>query len=176
VPVAYEVAQALGAVLDVLVVRKLGVPFMPELAMGAIGEGGVKVINPDVVNSLGITPETIEEVEGEERAALDRRLTAIRALVPQRPLAGVVAVVVDDGIATGATAAAACAIARAHGAARIVLAAPVVAAASARALAEVADAVVAVEEPRRMSSIGRFYDDFGPVPEHEVLEILARGR
>ena len=116
VPVAFQVAQALGAPLDVIVVRKLGVPIQPELGMGAVGEDGVRVINPTVA---------LAAVQAREQAAVDARAARRRARWPRQPLAGQVAVVVDDGIATGATARAACQIARAHGAARVVLAVPV---------------------------------------------------
>src|SRR5215472_8504087 len=125
VPVAFEVARALGAPLDVIVVRKVGVPFQPELAMGAVGEGGVRVCDPEVVRAGAIQPVQYATAEARERHDVDARAARYRAHRAREPLAGHVAVVVDDGIATGSTARAACQIARAHGAARVVLAVPV---------------------------------------------------
>ena len=125
VPVAFQVAQALGAPLDVIVVRRLGVPFQPELAMGAVGEGGVLVINRQVVQEAKVPEDELAAVQAQEQAAVATRAAHYRARWPRQPLNGRVAVVVDDGIATGATARAACQIARAHGASRVVLAVPV---------------------------------------------------
>ena len=125
VPVAFEVAAALGAPLDVIVVRKLGVPFQPELGMGAIGEDGARIINDEIVRLAGVTDRQLAEVESRERAELERRALRFRGDRPRVPLEGRIAVVVDDGIATGSTARAACQVARAHGAARVVLAVPV---------------------------------------------------
>jgi predicted phosphoribosyltransferase len=125
VPVAFQVAQALGAPLDVIVVRKLGVPFQPELGMGAVGEDGVRVINPKVVHASGVSEDEVAAVQAREQAAVEARAARYRVRRPRQPLDGRVAVVVDDGIATGSTARAACQIARAQGAARVVLAVPV---------------------------------------------------
>ena len=125
VPVAGEVARLLGAPLDVIVVRKLGVPFQPELAMGALGEDGVRVVNDDVVESTGLTPADVDKVERVERAELDRRVERYRRHRARVDLQDRCAVIVDDGIATGSTAHAACRVARAHGSSRIVLAVPV---------------------------------------------------
>ncbi|HUI03436.1 MAG TPA: phosphoribosyltransferase family protein, partial [Acidimicrobiales bacterium] len=124
VPVAFEVARALDAPLDVIVVRKLGVPFQPELAMGAIGEAGVRVLNLDVLSMAGVDDAELTAVEDRERAELERRAARFRQGRPMTSLVGRTAVVVDDGIATGSTARAACQVARAHGAARIHLAVP----------------------------------------------------
>jgi len=118
VPVAAEVARALEAPLDVIVVRKLGVPFQPELGMGAIGEEGVRVINDDIVHLAGVTDGELEVVEARERAELDRRARRFRGERARIPLSGRVVVVVDDGIATGSTARAACEVARGAGAAQ----------------------------------------------------------
>ena len=126
VPVAFEVAKALRAPLDVLVVRKLGVPFQPELAFGAIGEGGeVRVINDAIVRDAGLSRDDIDAVESEQRAQLQRRLDRFRGGRGRISLTGRIAVIVDDGIATGATAKAACQVARAQGASRVVLAVPI---------------------------------------------------
>src|SRR5579863_5436189 len=111
VPVAFEVARALGVPLDVIVVRKLGVPYQPELAMGAIGEGGVRVVNEDVLRATGLGSDVMDAVEVRERTELERRATAYRNGRPRLELAGRCAVVVDDGVATGSTVRAACAVA-----------------------------------------------------------------
>src|SRR5689334_22147047 len=120
VPVAYQVARALDAPLDVIVVRKLGLPYQPELAMGAIGEGGVRVVNDDVVRIAGVAPADVDAVETVERAELDRRVRRLRPHRTRQPLLGRTAIIVDDGVATGATARAACRVARAQGATKVV--------------------------------------------------------
>ena len=125
VPVALEVARALSAPLDVIVVRKLGVPYQPELGMGAVGEDGVRVINHEVIQAARVPADELAAVQAREQAQVDARAARYRARRPRQPLAGRTAVVVDDGIATGSTARAACQVARAHGAARVVLAVPV---------------------------------------------------
>jgi putative phosphoribosyl transferase len=172
VPVAAEVARALGAPLDVILVRKLGVPVQPELALGAIGEGGVRIINPDVVEVTGVTGTEIAVVEARERAELERRAQRFRGGRPPVPLAGRTAVIVDDGIATGATARAACQVARAHGASRVVLAAPVAPPSVRAALATAADEVICVETPRRFLAIGEWYTDFAQTTDTEVVALL----
>ena len=118
VPVAFQVARALGAPLDVIVVRKLGVPFQPELGMGAVGEDGVRVINREVVRLAAVPENELAAIGAREQAQVEARAARYRARRARLPLGGRVAVVVDDGIATGSTARAACQIARAHGAAR----------------------------------------------------------
>ncbi|MGY1688580.1 phosphoribosyltransferase family protein [Geodermatophilus sp. SYSU D01105] len=173
VPVAAEVARALGASLDVVVVRKLGVPVQPELAMGAVGEGGVTVVDARVLALAGVGPADLARVEERERAELDRRARAFRGDRPRVPLAGRTAVVVDDGIATGSTARAACAVVRAQGAARVVLAAPVCARDGAGALAAEVDELVCLETPRRFAAVGQFYDDFRPTEDAEVVQLLT---
>ncbi|HSI92957.1 MAG TPA: phosphoribosyltransferase [Jiangellaceae bacterium] len=172
VPVAAEVAARLGAPLDVLVVRKLGVPFQRELAMGAIGEDGVRVLNEEVLRLVHVSDADLAETESDERAELERRTTRYRRGRPRVQLKGKTAVIVDDGIATGATARAACDVARAHGAERIVLAVPVAPPDTVRALAEVADEVVVVEQPSWLSSIGQWYDDFRQTSDEEVVALL----
>jgi putative phosphoribosyl transferase len=174
VPVAYEIARALGAPLDVIVVRKLGVPFQPELAMGAIGEDGVRVTSPGVLRSARIDPAELAAVEQAEAEELRRRLTRLRSRHPRVPLAGRTAVVVDDGIATGSTARAACRVARAHGAARVVLAVPVAPAGTSRSMADVADEVVCLDTPAELWSVGWWYEDFRPVSDVEVIDLLDR--
>ena len=173
--VAAEVAGALGAPLDVILVRKLGVPVHPELAMGAIGEGGVRVLNHDVVRHAGVSESEIAAVERSERAELDRRAAEFRGGRPPRNLAGRTVVVVDDGIATGATARAACAVARAQRAARVVLAVPVAPFDWTEELRDAADEFVAVHTPRRFGGVGEFYADFRQTTDREVTAALSRG-
>ncbi|HEV7210651.1 MAG TPA: phosphoribosyltransferase [Blastococcus sp.] len=174
VPVAAEVADALGAPLDVIVVRKVGVPFQHELAMGAVGEGGVLVVNQRVVGLAGVTPAELAEAERRERTELDSRVERFRGGRPRVPLAGRTAVLVDDGIATGSTARAACAVARALGAARIVLAVPVCARDTARQLGSDVDELICLETPRDFGAVGQFYVDFRATQDEEVVELLER--
>ena len=172
VPVAAEVATVLGAPLDVIGVRKLGAPGRPELAMGAVGEDGVVVREDTVLSAARVDPAEFAAREAVERAELDRRLSRIREVRPRLPLTGRSAVVVDDGVATGATARAACAVARAQGAAWVVLATPVCAAEAADHLRAVADEVVAVDVPARFRSVGSAYDRFDQTDEQTVLDLL----
>jgi putative phosphoribosyl transferase len=174
VPVAFEVARALRAPLDVLVVRKLGVPYQPELAMGAIGEGGVRVINDEVVRGAQIADADLATVEEREHAELDRRLRLLRTGTPRIPLADRVVIIVDDGIATGATARAACAVARAQRARKIVLASPVAAAQAVRNLRRDADEVICVEVPGLFFAIGQWYEDFNQTTDEQVVGLLRR--
>jgi putative phosphoribosyl transferase len=174
VPVAAEVARALGAPLDVIVVRKLGVPVQPELGMGAIGEGDVRIINPEVVAIAHVTDAEIATVERRERAELDRRARRFRGDRPRTPLAGRTAVIVDDGIATGSTARAACEVARAQGAARVVLAVPVAPPSACAALAAGADEVICLETPTHFLAIGEWYQDFSQTGDREVVSLLQR--
>ena len=175
VPVAAEVAVRLDAPLDVLVVRKLGLPEHPELAMGAVGEGGVTVLNPDVVRSSDVAPERLEEVARRERAEVQSRSERFRRGRPGLELAGRTAVIVDDGAATGATARAACLIARAQGAQRVVLAVPVAPPRVVDSLAEAGDAeeVICLHAPSDFGAVGAFYEDFSQVPDAEVVRILG---
>ncbi|MFD7388073.1 phosphoribosyltransferase family protein [Streptomyces sp. NPDC059852] len=174
VPVAAEVARSLGAPLDVLVVRKLGVPGRPEWAFGAIGEHGVRVLNQDVMAAAGITSAALESVEAAERAELERRVRAYRREREAAAVAARTAVVVDDGLATGATAEAACRVVRGQGAARVVLAVPVAPERSVARLRQVADAVVCPSTPWDFGSVGAWYRDFAQVPDAEVVSLLAR--
>lgn len=172
VPVAHEVAVALGAPLDVVVVRKLGVPFQRELAMGAIGEGGVRVFNEEILELAHVGADELAEVERQERAALERRIARFRGDRPRASLAGCIALVVDDGLATGATARVGCMIARAAGASRVVLAVPM--APVIDAVRDVADDVVCLETPDHFLGIGQWYKDFSPVTDNEVVALLDR--
>ena len=139
IPVGYEIARALGVPLDVILVRKVGLPAQPELAMGAIGEDGVRLVNTEVVQAEQVSEREFAEVEQRERAELRRRAERYRLDRPRAPVAGRTAIVVDDGIATGSTARAACQVARAHGAARVILAVPVAPRGTVAALGQVAD-------------------------------------
>jgi putative phosphoribosyl transferase len=174
VPVAFEVARALGAPLDVLVVRKLGVAFQPELAMGAIGEGGVLVLNEEVLARSGVDRAELTAIEQRERAELERRALLFRHDRPRAPLTGRTAVVVDDGIATGATARAACQVARAQGAARVVLATPACAPRTAELLRGEVDEFVVLETPADFYAVGQVYCGFRPVRDSEVVDLLQR--
>jgi len=174
VPVGFEVAAALEAPLDVIVVRKLGVPYQPELAIGAIGEDGVRVLNDEVVSIAGVGEAEVAALERSERAVLERLAMRFRDGRARAPVAGRTAVVVDDGIATGSTARAACQVARAHGAARVVLAVPVAPQTSLRELADVADEVVCLETPRLFFAVGQFYRDFSQTSDEEVVALLRQ--
>ena len=172
VPVAVEVARALRAPLDVILVRKLGVPAQPELGLGAIGESGARVINPDVVRYAHVSEAQIAEVEQKERAELQRRAQRFRGDAPHESLAGRIAVIVDDGIATGSTARAACQVARALGAAAVVLAVPVAPPSTDRALRSDADEVICLEMPDHFQAIGEWYEDFAQTSDEEVVALL----
>jgi putative phosphoribosyl transferase len=174
VPVAAAVANALAAPLDVIVVRKLGVPYQPELAMGAIGENGMRVLNGEVLAATGIRESDIADVERRERVELERRAGLYRAGRPPIDLSGKTAVIVDDGIATGSTAAAAAQIARQGGAARVIVATPVAPPSTIKRLASVADEVIAVRTPENFFAIGEWYSDFSPTSDDEVRRLLQR--
>jgi len=174
VPVAGEIARALRAPIDVIVVCKLGVPGRPELAMGAVGEGGVQVVNADVVRAAGVSPEQFARVEGLARAEVERRAARFRGDRAPVVLAGRSVLVVDDGIATGATARAACQIVREHGAARVVLAVPVGPPAVIRDMRDVADEVLCLHAPARFGAVGQFYADFAQTTDEEVRAALRR--
>lgn len=174
VAVAYPVAQALEAPLDVIVVRKLGVPWLPEFAMGAIGEGGARVLDEETVELARVTDDQLAEVERRETAELERRAKRYRATHERIPLNGRSAIVVDDGIATGATARAACAVATQQGAARVVLAVPVLPPELIDPLGEVADRVVWVEAPAHLDAVGSWYRDFAQLTDDDVIRLLSR--
>ncbi len=174
VPVAYEVARALDAPLDVIVVRKLGVPFQPELGMGAIGEDGVRIINEEVVRLTGVSDSELAKVEASERVELERRARRFRGDRPRTALEGRTVVVIDDGIATGSTARAACQVARAQGAARVVLAVPVAPPGWEDRLGADVDEFVCLETPEPFFAIGQFYDDFAQTSDEEVITCLKR--
>ena len=172
VPVAFEVARELDAPLDVIVVRKLGVPHQPEFGMGAIGEDDVRVLNEDIVRLAGVSPVEVAAVEARERVEVRRRADLYRGGRPMIPLAGQTVIVVDDGIATGGTARAALEVARAHGARRVVLAVPVAPSEALAQMRDVADEVVAIETPTPFLSVGQWYAQFTQTPDDEVIRLL----
>ncbi|MFP3989582.1 phosphoribosyltransferase family protein [Streptomyces sp. E11-3] len=176
VPVAAQVAEALDAPLDVCLVRKLGVPFQPELAMGAIGEEGVRVINDEVVRATGVTDRDLAAVEAHERGVLEQRARRYRGDRQPARYEGRTVLVVDDGLATGSTALAACRIARARGASRIVLAVPVAPHDWSSRLGGEADEGVCLHTPRQFYAIGQFYADFEQTSDEEVSACLERNR
>lgn len=171
VPVAFEVAAALGAPLDVIVVRKLGVPFQPEFAMGAIGEGGEELVDESVVALTGVTDDEVSAVEARERETLDARVARLRPGRSRLPLDGRTVVIVDDGVATGATARVACDVARRFGAERVILAVPVIAAETLARMAG-ADDIVYLAAPETFWAVGQFYTDFSATTDDEVARLL----
>jgi len=173
VPVAAEVAKKLNAPLDVFVVRKLGLPGHPELAMGAIASGGVRVFNGEVVNALRISDEVIDAVSAEELIELQRREKAYRAGLPPLDVEGKTVIVVDDGVATGSTMLAAVSALRQLNAARIVVAAPVIAASTYSDMQGAADEVAAVMMPEHFYAVGQWYEDFFQTSDQEVRDLLA---
>jgi putative phosphoribosyl transferase len=172
VPVAAEVARALDAPLDVVLVRKLGLPFQTEMAMGAIGEGGARILNEDVVRLARLTEAQVAAVEARERVELERRGRRYRGDRGRLPLEGRTAIVVDDGIATGSTAKAACQVARSLAAAVVVLATPVAPPSSIAELRSCADEVVCAMSPRNFYAVGEWYADFEPTTDEEVVRLL----
>lgn len=172
VPVAYEVARALGARLDIFLVRKLGVPGHQELAMGAIASGGVRVLNEDVVRWYRILDEVIDAVAAREQAELQRREQLYRGGRPSLPLEGRTVVLIDDGLATGSTMRAAVEAVRARGPKRIVVAVPVGAEGTCGELAQLADEVVCAHAPVDFRAVGLWYRDFSQTSDDEVRELL----
>ena len=175
VPVGWEVARALRAPLDVMVVRKLGVPGHEELAMGAIASGGIRVVSDEVVQALAIPARVLADTAVMEEDELLRRERAFRGDRPATRLAGCTVVLVDDGIATGSTMLAAVAAARAASAARVVVAVPVAPRDTCRMLSEHADEVLCLSTPARFRAVGDWYDDFSQVDDDEVRRLLGMG-
>lgn len=174
VPVAFEVARELKAPLDVIIVRKLGVPFHRELGFGAIGEGGVRVVHDAIVRMSRAGKEELAEVERDEEEELARQARRFRRDRARVAVGGRTVIVVDDGIATGATARAACRVARAQGAARVVLAVPVAPPDAAEALRQDADDVMCLSTPPEFSAVGEWYQDFSQTSDAEVVDLLSR--
>lgn len=174
VPVAFEIARSLGAPLDLMLVRKLGVPGQRELAMGAIAEGGVRVLNEDLIAALQISPNRIERVAADEALELERRARAYRGSRPAPSLRGRVVILVDDGLATGATMRAAILASRAQAPARLIVAAPVAAAETAALLQPLVDELVVVELPEPFGAIGLWYEDFAQISDEEVRALIRQ--
>ena len=172
VPVAAEVAKALDAPLDVVVVRKLGLPFQPELGFGAIGEGGARLFDSALIGMAGLSQGDVDRVESTERRELHRRVEAYRAGRPPISIEGRTVIIVDDGLATGATARTAVHIARANGARSIVVGVPVASGQATEELESVADEVVSLLTPRRFIAVGLWYRDFGQTTDDEVARLL----
>lgn len=175
VPVAYEVAQQLGVPLDVFIVRKLGVPGFEELAAGAIASGGVRVLNDDVVRVLPHADAIIESITARETAELERREQSYRDGRPAPELRDRTVILVDDGLATGATMRAAVAALRQRGAAKIVVAVPVGAPETCRELEQLVDETVCAITPEFFQAVGQYYQDFSQTTDDEVRELLRRG-
>src|SRR6266705_510291 len=174
VPVAYEVAQRLGVPLDVFIVRKLGVPGFEELAAGAIASGGVRVLNEDVLRALPNADEIIESVTAKETAELQRREQSYRDGRPAPELRDRVVILVDDGLATGATMRAAVKALRQRGVAKIIVASPGGAPDTCRELEQEADETICVTAPEFFQAVGQYYEDFSQTSDEEVRELLAR--
>jgi putative phosphoribosyl transferase len=174
VPVAFEVARALGLPLDVFIVRKLGVPGFEELAAGAIASGGVRVLNEDVLRALPNAEEVIEEVTAREAAELERREKSYRDGRPAPELRGRVVILVDDGLATGATMRAAVKALRQRGVAKIVVAVPVGPPDTCREFEDEADETICASVPEFFQAVGQYYEDFSQTSDEEVRELLAR--
>lgn len=173
IPVAFEVARALDAPLDVLIVRKLGVPYQPELGFGAIAEGGVTVINEPLMERAGITEAQFESVVADETEELERRVARYRGDRPLERVRGKTAVLVDDGLATGYTARAGLAALKELGAKRVILAVPGGSPESVKAIGREVDDVVCLDAPAQMMAVGQFYQDFRQTTDQEVTDLLS---
>jgi predicted phosphoribosyltransferase len=176
VVVAIEVARALRTPIDIVAVRKIGAPGNPELAVGAVAEGGAGVLDPRSAGMLGMTPELLEERLQEEALELSRRVDRYRAGHPPVPLEGRTAIVIDDGMATGMSDLAAVRAVRARGAARVIVAVPVASREAVEMLEEEAERVICPTIPRRLYGVGMWYADFAPVSDEEVLALLNEAR
>jgi len=174
VPVAFEVAQRLGAPLDVFIVRKLGVPGFEELAAGAIASGGVRVLNQDVVRAIPHAEEAIEAVTARETAELERREQIYREGRPPPALRGRIVILVDDGLATGATMRAAVKALRQRGVAKIVVAVPVGPPDTCRELEQEADETICSSTPQYFQAVGQYYEDFSQTSDEDVRELLSQ--
>jgi predicted phosphoribosyltransferase len=174
VPVAYEVARALGAPLDVFLVRKLGVPGHEELAMGAIASGGLLLLNEKLVRALAISPELINDVISSQRAELERRDRQYRGVRPPPDVRGKTVILIDDGLATGASMRAAIAALRQQHPARLVVAVPIAAPTTCAELRDEVDEIVCARTPEPFHAVGLWYDDFTQTTDDEVRDLLRR--
>jgi len=176
VPVGFEVAAALDCPLDVLVVRKVGVPFQPELAMGAIAEGGIVIRNSDVIDHAFIEEDAFAAVVEEESRELTRRIGMYRGDLSAIPATGHIAIVVDDGLATGSTALAAVSVLERRGAVAVWLAVPVAPRETLSALQRATERVIVLQQPRQFGAVGVWYRDFTQTSDEEVRDLLAQSR
>lgn len=174
VPVAYEVAHALNKPLDVIIVRKLGVPWQNELAFGAIGEGDQIFLNQHIIKTLEINQETQDHIISREREEIKNRQIRFRGDRKPIDIKGRCVVIVDDGIATGATVEVACKVAKARGASEIIVAAPVAAQRTVKKLANVSDKIIVLDSPENFESVGEWYEDFSPTLDEDVIQILTK--
>ena len=176
VPVAFEVSREMRCPMDVLIVRKVGLPYQRELAMGSIGEGGVVVRNEEVIRLGGVDDETFDSAVEAERDELRRRVEIYRSEADAADLEGCTAIVVDDGLATGSTARAAIEVVKERGTAGVWLAVPVAPRDTAEEMGSLADRVVVLETPRRFGAVGAWYRDFSQTSDDEVRTLLAESR
>lgn len=176
VPVGFEIAQRLHAPLDVFVVRKLGLPWHEELAMGAVAAGGVRVLDERTIRAAGVSPEDIERVTAAERAELERRERRYRGDRPFPSVSNQTVILVDDGLATGATMRAAVESLRKMNPREIVVAVPVGAPETCDAFRDIADDIVCAETPERFGAVGYWYDDFSQTSDEEVHDLLERAQ
>ena len=173
VPVGYEVAQALGAPLDIALVRKLGAPGQPELGIGALGEDGTVILDSEAIQVLAVTRGQIEAIVAREAAELERRRRLYRGDLDAIDVAGRTVILVDDGLATGVTAVAAAQVLRARDAARVVVAVPVCPAGSEQRLGQRLGEIVCLEQPTRFGGVGAWYEDFTQTTDREVVALLG---
>lgn len=176
VPVGYEIAHALRAPLDVLIVRKIGAPFQPELGVGAIAEGGEAIFDEQTMAALRLSPDDLADIVADERAELERRLRRYRGGRKAVDVTGRTVIVVDDGLATGATARAALEALRGRAIGRLILAVPTCAAQTAKALRSDADDVVCLLVPDNFGAVGRWYERFDQTSDETVVDLLQRAR
>lgn len=172
VPVGYEISRALGAPLDVFIARKLGAPEQPELGIGAVAQGGTRVLNERIVERLGIPGEYLDLVTRREKTEVERRLILLRGDRPEPRVRDRTVILVDDGLATGVTARAAIVALRERGPRRLILAVPVCAAQTAEVIRPEVDELVSLQTPSDLYAIGLWYEDFEQVSDEEVIELL----
>jgi putative phosphoribosyl transferase len=175
VPIGYEVAKALGAPLDVFVVRKIGLPWQEELAMGAVASGGVRVFDRNLIRVAHVSDADVERITSEEERELERRERLYRGDRPFPDVRGKIVILVDDGLATGASMRAAVAALREDKPARIVVAVPVAAPETCDAFRSIADEIICAETPEPFQAVGMWYEDFSQTTDDDVRDLLARG-
>ena len=176
VPVGFEISRSLGAPLDVFVSRKLGAPGQPEFGIGAVAAGGVRVLNTDVIRRLGIPDEYVERITAQEIAEVNRRLHFFRGGRPEMEVSGRTAILVDDGLATGVTARAAVEALKLRKPGRLILAAPVCAAQTAKLFTSQVDELLCLDSPSDLGAIGLWYKNFDQTTDQEVVQLLEKAR